>query len=510
MKKYLRQMFEKADDFFNAGFSTACNPMIQLGAMGWFFYWIVVVSGIYLYIFFDTGVTEAYESIEYLTNVQWYAGGVMRSFHRYASDALVIVILLHSLREYSLDRFHGPRGFIWIIGVMALLLLYASGITGYWIVWDRLAQYIAISTSEWLDDLPFFGESIARNFLDDTTLSDRFFTLFIFIHIAVPLILLLFMWIHVQRITMPKTSPPVKLATGTLIMLLCLSLIYPATSQGPAELDQAITIIELDWYYMFFYPLLDEFPGIYIWISVLILTLILVCMPWFGKTEGLSIAKVELDNCNGCGRCVVDCPYNAVSLESRTDGLPYTNQAVVDPELCVSCGICVGACPTAMPFRRKSELVPGIELPDFSVNQLRDNIINATENMKDRNNIIVFTCNYGPEANIINIPNTTVLSIPCIGMLPPSFIDFILSRNIADGLFLTGCKAGSCYHRFGINWTEQRIAGERDPFLRDRVPRERISCYWAGKINRKQLLQEITRFREKLVSQNTEKTVLKN
>ncbi|HSR62713.1 MAG TPA: 4Fe-4S binding protein [Gammaproteobacteria bacterium] len=510
MKKYLRQLFEKTDDIFSAGFTPACNPMLFLGTMGWFFYWIVVASGIYLYIFFDTGVTEAYESIEYLTNTQWYAGGVMRSFHRYASDALVIVIFLHMLREYSLDRFHGPRAFTWIIGVMSLLFIYASGITGYWIVWDKLAQYIAISTSEWLDTLPLFGESIARNFLHDTTLSGRFFTLFVFIHIAAPLILLLFMWMHIQRITMPKVMLPRYLATGILLMLLALSLFYPATSQGPAELDKAVTTVGLDWYYMFFYPLLDEFPGLYLWIAIFLLVSILLCMPWITRKKSLSIAKIDLDNCNGCGRCVSDCPYNAVSLQARTDELPYTSQAVVNPDLCVSCGICAGACPTAMPFRRKSKLVPGIELPDFSINQLRQYVIDTAEIMQGRDRVFIFSCDHGPVACNININNTTTVSLPCVGMLPPSFIDFILSQNIADGVFLTGCKVGNCYNRFGINWTKQRITGERDPFLRERVSRERISQYWTGSVNRKKLIQKIIRFKEKLASLNNEVTGFNN
>ena len=58
-----------------ATITPAWNPLGHLGTLGWFFYWIVIVSGIYLYIFFDTGINQAYESLEYITNVQWYAGG---------------------------------------------------------------------------------------------------------------------------------------------------------------------------------------------------------------------------------------------------------------------------------------------------------------------------------------------------------------------------------------------------------------------------------------------------
>jgi coenzyme F420-reducing hydrogenase delta subunit len=59
-------------------------------------------------------------------------------------------------------------------------------------------------------------------------------------------------------------------------------------------------------------------------------------------------------------------------------------------------------------------------------------------------------------------------------MLPPSFIDFALSRNLADGVFLAGCADGDCYFRLGDQWTRERVAGTRDPYLRKRVDRDRL------------------------------------
>jgi quinol-cytochrome oxidoreductase complex cytochrome b subunit len=93
------------------------------------------------------------------------SAGWLRSLHRYASDAMIVVMVLHLLREFSLDRYRGPRWFTWVTGVPIVLLIVAAGITGYWLVWDKLAQYVAVVTTEWLDQLPIFGQSIARNFL---------------------------------------------------------------------------------------------------------------------------------------------------------------------------------------------------------------------------------------------------------------------------------------------------------------------------------------------------------
>jgi len=131
LRTIARAAFESADNGFNRMFGTAWNPLYHLGALGWFFYWITIVSGIYLYIFFDTGINQAYESLEYITHVQWYAGGVMRSLHRYASDALIIVVMLHLVREYIMDRYRGVRWFTWFTGVPLLWLMFACGISGY-------------------------------------------------------------------------------------------------------------------------------------------------------------------------------------------------------------------------------------------------------------------------------------------------------------------------------------------------------------------------------------------
>ena len=498
LRRTLRTSFERLEDGVDTVFSPAWNPFYQLGALGWFCYWIVVVSGIYLYIFFDTGVSQAYQSVEAITYNQWYAGGVMRSLHRYASDALVFVVILHLLREYVLDRYRGKRWFAWVTGVVLLWFIYGCGISGYWLVWDKLAQYIAIATTEWLDTLPFFGEPIARNFLNNETLSGRFFTLMVFIHIAVPLITLFLMWLHIQRYTKPKVNPPRGLALGMLAMLTILSVVYPALSQGPADLDKVPAQVGLDWFYLPAYPLLDHVSGATLWAVFGLGTLLLLCLPWLPPMHRQQAAVVSLDNCNGCTRCALDCPFSAIIMGARSDGAPFLQQAVVNAAHCTSCGLCVGSCPTATPFRRNTELIPGIDLPQQPLLSLREQTIAAAETLTGDVRIVVYTCDYEHTEKILAASDVAVLSIPCVGNLPPSFLDFIISRRYADGVVLTGCRSGDCHYRLGMNWTEQRIKGERDPRLRQRIPRERILTCWTGPSQERQQLEHIAAFRQRL------------
>ena len=498
LRSFAKAAFEYADKVFERAFTPAWNPLCHLGTLGWFFYWIVIVSGIYLYIFFDTGIHQAYASLETITNAQWYAGGVMRSLHRYASDALIIVMMLHMTREFVMGRYQGARWFTWFTGVPLLWLVFACGISGYWMVWDVLSQYIAVASTEWLDSLGIFGQSIARNFLDNETLSGRFFTLMVFIHIAVPLFTLLVMWIHIQRQRNARVNPPVGLAAGTLGALLVLSLVRPAVSQAPANLDKVPSVIDLDWFYLIAYPLLDSVSGRTMWIVAAAGTMLLALVPWLLPTRRRPTARVNLDNCNGCGRCVNDCPFSAVSLEPRTDEARFSHQAVVSANLCTSCGICVGACPTATPYRRRSELIPGIDLPDFGIQALRDDTLAATANLGGNARVVVYGCAHGADLAQLRAPDVAAIALPCVAMLPPSFIDFLITRHHVDGVFLAGCSDGNCHYRLGIDWTRQRLAGERDPYLRDRVPRERIATAWTGITGAASLQRQLHEFQEQL------------
>ena len=493
-----RQAFLRLENAFGVAFGPKTNPFYHLGALSFFFFWVVAVSGIYLYVFFETSIEGAYRSVEYLTHEQWYLGGVARSLHRYASDAMVVVVLLHLAREFALDRYRGVRWYAWVTGAVLLVFLYASGIGGYWLVWDRLAQYIAVVTSEWLDWLPLFSEPMARNFLNSAAMNNRFFSLLSFMHIGIPLFLLLGMWIHIQRISQAKTNPPRVLVVGSLLAMTVLSFVRPALSQAQANLDLVAGTVQLDWFYLVLYPLFDIWSPGTVWGLTVVSGLLLLLLPWLPRKKATPVAMVDLPNCNGCGRCFADCPYSAVIMQPRTDGLPFENQAAVDPDLCTSCGICVGACPTATPFRRVTELTPGIDMPALTVRAMRERTLAATAALTGPDRVMVYACGAGPDIAAFRESGVAVLALPCVGALPPSFIDFVISRRHADGVALVGCVEGDCYQRLGVEWTGQRVTGQRDPALRSRVPRARVAMFWVGPGGVPELLHRLASFRGKL------------
>ena len=498
-KAGLRRIFDVLERGAERLFSPALNPLAQIGALSFFLFWIVAVSGIYLFIFFDTGIVDAYSSVEWISGPHWYHAGVMRSFHRYASDLMVVTVAVHLLREFSLDRYRGTRWFSWFTGIPLIWFLYISGITGYWLVWDMLAQYVALVSAKLLDVFPIFGEPLARNFLTPEHLSSRFFSLLVFLHIAVPLILLLGMWIHIQRISRPKVNPPRLLAGLILAALLAVSLWKPALSQEPADLTRVPVELGLDWLFLPLYPLAERWGGWSLWGLMVGVSMMLAVMPWLPTFRRAPAAEVDLPNCNGCNRCVEDCPYEAIRLAPRTDDEPFPHQAEVDADLCVSCGICMGSCPSSTPFRRVQELKTGIDLPGQPLAEVRDSVIAAAAELQGDRRVLVLACEHGAGGGDIG----GVVSFPCVAMVPPSLIDFILSKNLADGVVVAGCSESACYNRLGVEWTKQRFAGARDPYLRKRVPRERLATIWASPFESRRYEAEKAVFAARLATLGT-------
>jgi NAD(P)H-flavin reductase/quinol-cytochrome oxidoreductase complex cytochrome b subunit len=284
-----RKAFLAVEAQANRVFGERHNPFHHLGAISYWMFWLVVASGFYVYAFYDTGIDDTFESVEALTHNQWWAGGVMRSIHRYASDAMILTMLLHLARHFCFDRYRSFRAFSWITGVLVLWLVYASGVNGYMLPWDRLAQFVLTATAEWFDALPPFRGVLVRNFVFPEAITDRFFTLLQFLHIGIPLAVLAVLWVHTQRVPRAKTLPPRSIMIASTVMLVVLSLLKPALSQGKADLLSYPQSLEFDWFYLAVYPLVYSWSPMTVWAVVGGLTLLFLLAPWLppkraGKT----------------------------------------------------------------------------------------------------------------------------------------------------------------------------------------------------------------------------------
>lgn len=95
----------------------ALNPFIQAGAIANTCLIIAIVTGIVLLFWYVPSVQQAYDSMTAIDAAP-FTSGLMRSLHRYSSDACMLFVLLHAVKVFAARRFTGPRWLAWVTGLV--------------------------------------------------------------------------------------------------------------------------------------------------------------------------------------------------------------------------------------------------------------------------------------------------------------------------------------------------------------------------------------------------------
>ncbi len=488
----LNRIWNWLEYYTNLLFTPKFNPMYWFGSICFYMTWILVATGIYLFLFYDIKIKTAYQSVEYLTVTQWYLGGLIRSLHRYASAGLVVAAVLHTIQVFVTGRYRYWRWLAWVSGVGTIWFLIVCGLFGYIMVWDELALFITWTSAQMLDKLPIFSKPLSFAFAQLP--SDFFIYIVLFTHFATPVFLLILFMIHVLRIRKAKINPPKELMYAIMAVLIVVSFIRPATSGPPADLSRLPAEVQFDWFYMFFLPLIQMFSIPTVWAILTVVTLFLAFVPWYGKNRRKEAAVVNFETCTGCEQCVADCPYEAVYVQPRTDGRNWPLEAIVEPDRCASCGICVGSCD-----------YKAIDLPFLTEKDIKERIISTSKKVKASGAvgplIFIFMCeNSNPEnicSKIDSNESVGCIRLPCMGMVQPSMVSIPILEGL-DGVLISGCQVNDCNYRWGNVHLVSRVKSERKPALRKNIDNTRIRFYLSSEVQKTDFMNEIDTFRDEL------------
>ncbi|HXG16885.1 MAG TPA: hydrogenase iron-sulfur subunit [Calidithermus sp.] len=476
--------------------SSPLNPLYHSGALTVLALTVATVTGIYLFFFYRVGTQAAHASVEAIMAQPLGLGAFVRSLHRYSSDAAVLAAALHGLKMLLGDRFWGARWIGWVTGLALLGLVWLTGVTGYWLVWDAQALVLSSTTARWLDVLPIFGEPVAHTFLSNARIQTFLFFIVLFLHITVPLLIGAFLWVHVMRLARARVFPPRALTAVALTALALISVLWPARSGPPADPARLPGVVPVDWFYFAYLPLarLDAWAG---WVVLAGTGGVLLALPWLLRGRTPARARVTEPACTGCMRCYRDCPYDAIVMVPRPGGGRYKMLAVVNPARCVGCGICVGACDTG-----------GILLGDHPVHVLGAAVAARVDAVRARHPgrppVLAFTCRLlarlegrlDADGALRDVPGVAVLGLPCVGLLHPDTVTRALAAGAA-GVFVAGCVPEDCQFREGSAWLAERLAGRRQPALK-RPPAGRLRLRFYAPVEVRRFVSDVRAFAEAL------------
>lgn len=173
---------------------------LYLGVMAFALFIILVVTGIYLMLYYHPSVPQAYNDMKDLEFVV-ANGRFIRNFHRWAAHGMVAVVFLHLLRVFFAGAYKPPKQFNWVIGVILFLLTLLLSYTGYLLPWDQLALWgISVGTNM-LGYAPLLGKELRFLLLGGNIVGEnavlRFYVLHVFI---LPVVMTVLIGIHFWRV----------------------------------------------------------------------------------------------------------------------------------------------------------------------------------------------------------------------------------------------------------------------------------------------------------------------
>ena len=409
------------------------NPLPHAGTISVVLFFVVVITGVYITLFFEFGFEASFRSVAKLTShpIQRF----MRSVHRYSSAALVVTTLVHAWRIFVAARFNGPRRWRWLTGLTALLIVWFAGVTGYWLLWDERAQLLNEAMAS-VADVFGIGNSLTSAVLTADGSGWQVLLIIWFAHLLATAAIGWFLWRHLRRTSLPWLPP--RLWTGLMLgALVIVSIAFPAELLRVADPARIVDSVPLDPFILFLLPALAAIPGPLVMALFALVSLFVAYLPWLLSKEAPEVVVIDADACTGCELCVVDCPYRALTMVEHGDG----SIAEVDPAACVACGICIGSCVF------DAIALPGATLP-LDVDPAGREVVIACE-----------------RHGRLSETDAEILTVRCAGVISPTAISGLVRKG-ATSVHVVGCPPGDCAFGVGNLLAEERIGGERRP----RVP----------------------------------------
>src|SRR5881296_1586015 len=173
------------------------SPLGFLGMLTFVLFIILGITGALLMLWYEPILTRAWDSVKEINNTIPY-GFHMRNIHYHASNAMVMVALLHMYYQYFSGRYKIRNEILWVTGIILGVLTILEAFTGYDIIFSERAELAISIAASLTNSMPVVGPTI-RDAMFGSGFFDfilRFYTLHVFV---LPIVMLGLMAVHMPR-----------------------------------------------------------------------------------------------------------------------------------------------------------------------------------------------------------------------------------------------------------------------------------------------------------------------
>jgi ubiquinol-cytochrome c reductase cytochrome b subunit len=260
------------------------SPLGFLGMLTFVIFVILGITGALLMLWYEPILDRAWTSVQKINDTIPY-GFHIRNIHYHASNAMVMMALLHMYYQYFSGRYKIRNEILWVTGIIIGVLTILEAFTGYDIIFSERAELAISIAASLTNSIPVLGPQMREAFFGagfhDFIL--RFYTYHVFV---LPIALLGLMVFHFPRF-MVFDVPMVMAISGAIILT---GGVFPVGLGLPFQPETPPGITVPEWYltglYAFLRTMYDKFTTGVAWPGLFIFALLIV--PFIDKYKKFS------------------------------------------------------------------------------------------------------------------------------------------------------------------------------------------------------------------------------
>src|ERR671923_20643 len=260
------------------------SPLGFLGMLTFVIFIILGITGALLMLWYEPILDRAWDSVKNINDTIPY-GFHIRNIHYHASNAMVMMALLHMYYQYFSGRYKIRNEILWVSGVIIGVLTILEAFTGYDIIFSERAELAISIAASLTNSIPVLGPQMREAFFGagfhDFIL--RFYAFHVFL---LPIAMLGLMIVHFPRFLVFDV-PMVMAISGAIILT---GGVFPVGLGLPFQPETPPGITVPEWYltglYAFLRTMYDKFTTGVAWPGLFIFTLLII--PFIDKYKKFS------------------------------------------------------------------------------------------------------------------------------------------------------------------------------------------------------------------------------
>ena len=168
---------------------------------------ILIVSGIFLLMYYKPDINLAFDSVNYTIMQEVEYGWLWRHMHGVAASVIFLVIYIHMFTGIYYGSYKKGREIIWLTGMALFGIFSAEAFSGYMLPWGQMSYWAAQVITNLFGGIPFIGEALVVWIRGDYLVADATLTRFFMLHVLLlPLAIILLIAIHFYSLRIPHVN----------------------------------------------------------------------------------------------------------------------------------------------------------------------------------------------------------------------------------------------------------------------------------------------------------------